>query len=194
MTYRSPFARKVRVALLEKGLEFEETLVDLQNKSADLLRTPIQKIPVLFDDGLNIVDSTVILEYLEERYPAIGLYPHGYLRRADARMWNQTANELSEAAIHIFMERRKPGSFDFAGIEKNERMIKRILDYAERVLGNRSYLVGNQLTIADIAMVCGVGYIEFRLGNDWRRNRHVLAHYYDRLVAMPSFAATMPKG
>lgn len=195
MTHRSPFARKVRVLLREKGLAYEDVLVDLAKKPHVLLRTgPIQKVPVLFDGGLTIADSNVIAEYLEERYPAVRLLPYGYLRRADARMWEQTANEISEAAIHVFMGRLKPPAVqDRAGMEKAAALHDRALDYAERALQDREYLVGGEFTLADVSMVTAVGYSEFRLGDGWRAGRPHLAQYYSRLVARPSFASTMPR-
>lgn len=195
MSHRSPFARKVRVALLEKGLDFEEVVVDLEHKPSELVNCgPIQKIPVLIDNGLAIADSSVILEYLEERYPAISLMPHGYLPRADARMWSQTCNEACEAAIKIVMERKKPGGLqDYAAIAKAEGMIKRVLDYAERVLGNRVFLVSNAFTVADISLVSALGYVEFRLGPDWRKGRPVISHYLDSMSKMECFVKTVPK-
>lgn len=195
MTHRSPFARKVRVILREKGLAYEDVLVDLAKKPHVLLRSgPIQKVPVLFDGGLTIVDSNVIAEYLEERYPAVRLFPYGYLRRADARMWEQTANEIAEAAIHVFMGRLKPPALhDHAGLAKALGLHDRALDYAEQALRGRDYLVGREFTVADVALVTACGYSQFRLGDGWRSGRPHLVAYYSRLVERPSFASTMPR-
>ena len=195
MTERSPFVRKVRVALREKGLDCEEIKVDLSMKPPVLLASgPIQKVPVLYDGGLTIVDSTVILEYVEERYPAVRLFPHDYLARANARMWNQAANEAAEAAIHIRSERLRHGSVrDLAALEKNQRLHDRIFDYAEEMLRGRETLVGGELTIADLAMVSAVGYSEFRLGGGWRTNRPNLGRYYDVLLKRKSFQETLPR-
>lgn len=195
MTHRSPFARKVRVLLREKGLDCDEILVDLAHKPYLLLRSgPIQKVPVLLDAGLTLVDSNVIAEYLEERYPAVRMFPYGYLRRADARMWQQVANEIAEAAIHLFMGRLKPPALhDHAGMAKAQALHDRAFDFAERAMQGRAYLVGQEFTVADVAMVSACGYSQFRLGDGWRSGRPNLEQYYTRLVARPSFASTMPR-
>lgn len=195
MTHRSPFARKVRVVLREKGLAAEEIAVDLSRKPHTLLRSgPIQKVPVLFDAGLTLVDSTVIVEYLEERYPAVRVFPYGYLARADARMWSQGANELAETAIKVFMDRLKPAALhDRHGVEKSLALQARLLDYAEQVLAGRDYLVGREFSLADIAFASAVGYVEFRLGDGWRAGRPRLEAYYKRITARPSFDDTKPR-
>lgn len=196
ITERSPFVRKVRVALREKGLACEEIDVDLGKKPPVLVNAgPIQKVPVLFDGGLTIVDSTVICEYLEERYPAVRLMPFDFLRRADARMWSQAAHELAEAAIQIRSERLKHGSVrDLGALDKHQRLHDRILNYAAEMLMSRDVLVGHEFGLADIALVSAVGYSQFRLGDGWRKNRSQLGRYYDLHIARKSFQETMPKG
>ncbi len=195
MTHRSPFARKVRIALREKGLPTEETLLDLARKPGELLRSgPMQKVPVLFDGPLTIADSTVICEYLEDRYPRSPLLPHGYLARLAARQWENLGDEASEAAVHIFMQgQRRGGVADRDGVRKAEATIPRILDAAEDVLRNRAFLVGDRLTVADIAIGSTVAYIGFRLGDAWRRGRPHLSAWLETLEQRPGFAETRPR-
>jgi glutathione S-transferase len=196
ITERSPFARKVRVVLREKGLACEEIAVDLAHKPPILVNSgPIQKVPVLFDGGLTVADSTVICEYLEERYPAVRLMPHDYLRRADVRLWSQAAHEMAEAAIQVRSERLRHGSVrDLGALEKHQRLHDRILNYADEMLANRDYLVGHDLGLADISFLSAVGYSEFRLGDGWRKNRSALVRYYDAHIQRKSFLETMPRG
>jgi glutathione S-transferase len=73
---RSPFFRKVRVVLEEKGLPYEmETLVPVPKTPELLAMNPIGKIPILRDDGVVVPDSSVICAYLERKHPAPALYP-----------------------------------------------------------------------------------------------------------------------
>jgi glutathione S-transferase len=195
MTTRSPFARKVRVALRLKELDCEDVEVALGDAKprALLASGPSQKVPVLLDGGLTIADSTVICEYLEERYPQTPLYPTGYLARADTRMWEQLADEACDAAIRIFMDRQRPGGPpDLRALERAQASIGRILDYAEDTLRTREYLVARQLTIADIALGAALGYIAFRLGEEWFAKRPSVQAYHARLAVLPAFQATRP--
>ncbi len=194
MTRRSPYARKVRIALLEKGLACEEVDVNLARKPRELLQAgPVQKVPVLLDEHLTITDSTVICEYLEDRYPTPHLLPHGYLARADARMWEQTADEASDAAIRIHYARQRVGGpLDWRGMEHDQALLDRILDYAENVLHGRTWLVGGTYTLADIALACSLGYVSFRLGEGWKSRRSRLADYLDHLERRPTFRKTIP--
>jgi glutathione S-transferase len=195
-TTRSPFARKVSVALLEKGIAFQPVNVDLAKKPLELLHAgPIQKVPVLIDQGLTLNDSTVICEYLEERYPTPALYPHGYLQRAKARMWEEAADTACESAIKVFSDRTKPASLqDAAGVAKAEGLLNRILDSAESALRDRNFLAANTFTIADIAFVSAIGYVEFRLGTGWKTARPNLVRYFGEHSKRASFKATIPVG
>jgi hypothetical protein len=83
---RCPYCARVRIAFAEKGLEFERVEVDLSNRPSWLieLNPPAGRVPVL-DDGFVLPESEVIMEYLEERYPAPALLPESFTERAEAR-------------------------------------------------------------------------------------------------------------
>jgi glutathione S-transferase len=83
---RCPYCARVRIALAEKGLEWETVEVDLNDRPRwiyDL--NPTGKVPVL-DDGFVLPESAVIMEYLEERYPEPALLPADPAARAAARL------------------------------------------------------------------------------------------------------------
>ena len=83
---RCPFCARVRLALGEKGVEYEQVAIDLANRPAWLVdMNPAGKVPVL-DDGFPLPESAVIMEYLEERFPEPALLPAVTAARARARL------------------------------------------------------------------------------------------------------------
>jgi stringent starvation protein A len=83
---RCPYCARVRIALAEKGLEYDVVQVDLRDRPAWLveLNPPRGRVPVL-DDGFTLPESEVIMEYLDERYPDRPLLPSDRVQRAQAR-------------------------------------------------------------------------------------------------------------
>jgi glutathione S-transferase len=83
---RCPYCARVRIALAEKRLEYEQVEIDLRNRPGWLYElNPSGKVPV-FDDGFVLPESAVIMEYLEERYPEPALLPDDHAARAAARL------------------------------------------------------------------------------------------------------------
>ena len=98
-------ATKVRIALAEKGLDATVHNLDWtranawgEKPSAFLEVSPRGEVPVLIDDGLVIHDSTVINEYLEERYPTPALMPQDVRSRTLCRLWEDEADHLANTA------------------------------------------------------------------------------------------------
>jgi glutathione S-transferase len=102
----STCSQKVRICLAEKDLPFEDIRLDL-GKAKEHLRPDYLKInpngvvPTLVDDGAVIVDSSVICEYLEERYPAVRLTPEDLVERARMRAWMRFLEEVPTAAVRV---------------------------------------------------------------------------------------------
>jgi glutaredoxin len=91
---RCPFCARVRIALAEKGLEYETVEIDLGNRPQWLYElNPSGKVPVL-DDGFVLPESAVIMEYLDERYPDRALLGGDAQARAVARKWVVRFDEL----------------------------------------------------------------------------------------------------
>src|SRR5476649_393437 len=102
----STCSQKVRICLAEKSLPFEDIKLDL-GKGKDHLKPEYLKInpngvvPTLVDDGNIIIDSSVICEYLEEKYPAIRLVPEDLVQRAKMRAWMRFLEEVPTAAVRV---------------------------------------------------------------------------------------------
>ena len=83
-----PFAQRTRMALMEKGIDFELTEISLDDKPAWFLEiSPYGKVPVIRHNGAVVYESAVINEYLEEVFPDHPLLPADPVRRAQARVW-----------------------------------------------------------------------------------------------------------
>jgi glutathione S-transferase len=102
----STCSQKVRICLAEKDLPFEDIKLDL-GKGKDHLKPEYLKInpngvvPTLIDDGSIIVDSSVICEYLDEKYPAVRLTPDDLVQRARTRAWMRFLEEVPTAAVRV---------------------------------------------------------------------------------------------
>ncbi|HVG80719.1 MAG TPA: glutathione S-transferase family protein [Methylomirabilota bacterium] len=96
----SPFAQRVRLALLEKSIDYWHTEIDLQNKPEWFtVISPLGEVPVIRHEDRFVTDSTVILEYLEDVYPSPALRPRDPGRRAVTRLWMEYADEKLAPAV-----------------------------------------------------------------------------------------------
>ena len=188
-------SRKVRIALLEKGLEFERINVDLsqgQQKSPEYLKIhPFGQIPALDDEGFVVYDSTIINEYLEDEYPYPPLLPEDSEGRARARLLEDFRDtHFNPALIEILREvRSKPeGQRDPNIIDRAKAEITECFDRIEKELGGKEYLAGT-FSLADIAYMANFDLLErFNIPVD-PKYKNVLA-WIERLKARPSYAAT----
>src|SRR5215470_8242469 len=97
----SPYARKVRIALYEKGVPFERVraLHGDCNRTDFLHVNPRAEVPALIDGDFALYDSTVICEYLEDRHPEPPLYPRDPRARATCRLLEDIADTQLDAAL-----------------------------------------------------------------------------------------------
>lgn len=193
----SPFARKVRVALHEKGIPFTERMdVPWSPDTATVEHNPLGKVPVLIeDDGRVFHDSSVILEYIETLGHDPALYPADPAARVAARQIETLAGGICDAVVlTVLEESRKPElqSADWRG--RQMRKIAAGTAALERAVDGRAWFVGDAMTVADIAAGCAAAYMDLRRPDfAWRGGHPALAAFSDRMEARPSFAATRPE-
>ena len=147
----SNYHNKVRLALLEKGIAFEEDAnCRPSQKDEWLARSPLGKVPVIEVDGTALAESQAICEYLEDAYPQVPLYPKDPLARAKVR-------ELI-AVIELHMElvaRRLYGALYFGGqvSEETKKEVERDLAKGVRAFSKLvkfdPYIAGKEFTLAD---------------------------------------------
>ena len=190
----SPNSRRVWVTLLEKGLEFE--LVELKLSQGEQLQpdflaiNPFHHIPVLVDDGFNVVESLAIMDYLEAKYPTPSMLPKDVKDLAIVRMVQMVSiNELLPS-IDPFVPRifDLPGE-DLEKVEKAQQKIATILTFFEKLLGDRSYFGSDNLTLADIVAGTIVPILSMRAGISLDEYPKISA-WCDRLIARPAWQAS----
>ena len=187
-------SRKVRVVLLEKGLEFERVNIDLtkrEQKSPEYLKVhPFGTVPALDDEGFVVYDSTLINEYLEDEYPYPPLMPKDSEGRARARMMEDLRDShFNPAAGQLNRELRKPeGERDPRVIEQARAKIIECFDRLEKELEGREYLAG-AFSLADIAFIPNIDTLDRIQVQIDPKYKNLLA-WINRLKARPSFAAS----
>src|SRR5262249_11056649 len=188
-------SRKVRISLLEKGVEVERINVDLtkreQKKPEYFKKHPIGQVPAIQEERFIIYDSTVINEYLEDEYPYPSLMPKDSEGRARARLLEDFRDSrFNPYFVHLMQETRKPeGERDSQRIDAARADIIKAFDRTEKELNGKEYLVGS-FSLADVAFMSNVELLDrFVIPVDpatYKRSVEWIA----RLKARPSFAAS----
>ncbi len=192
----SPFVRKVRVALIEKNVPYEmKTVFPGDNSPEYRAISPLGKIPALADGDFTIPDSSVICAYIEKTHPEPPLYPSEPKQLARA-LWFEEYGDTALAEVltlGVFFQRvarpllrGEQPDMNVVNEAVNERAPV-LFDYLQSQLGDAEFLVGNSLTIADIA-VC-TQFVNFAHGgytvdsSRWPK----LAAYVERILGRESF-------
>ena len=186
----SPYARKVRLALYEKGIPFER----VRAFHGDCNRTdfvhvnPRAEVPALVEDGFELYDSTIICEYLEDRTPEPRLYPQEPRLRAKCRQIEDLSDTQLDAATYavavVEFGRRQAHE---AMHEATARDLRRLYDDLEQRLGGGPFFCGD-VSLADIAVLPHVMAASF-LGFPLDPSRHPgLVGWIGRMHERPSVA------
>jgi glutathione S-transferase len=194
----SPYVRKVRIVLAEKKLDYQLVLEDVWASDTIMASNPLGKVPCLIMEGGEAVfDSRVIVEYVDNLSPVQKLIPANGRERAEVRTWEALADGVLDAAILARLERhwagRTEGQRSQAWIERQLSRVDAALAAMAKGLGDKPYCTGIHLSLADIAVGCALGYLDFRFPQMVWRSRHPhLAKLADKLAKRPSFAQTLP--
>jgi glutathione S-transferase len=192
----SPYVRKVRIALAEKKIEYQirdaspwEPGNPVHNHS------PLGKVPVLvLDDGTQLFDSRVIVEYIDTVSPVSRLIPEPNRQRIEVKRWEALADGICDATQAIVLERRRPAKQQNPDwIERQRQKIAAGVAELARELEEKTWCNGEAYSLADIATGCALGYLDLRYAElDWRREYPNLARLADKLAKRPSFQETVP--
>jgi glutathione S-transferase len=193
----SPYVRKVRVVMAEKKLDYQFVEENVWAADTTIMHSnPLGKVPCLvMEGGEALFDSRVIVEYLDTLSPVGKLIPAMGRERAEVKTWEALADGVLDALILARLEAH------WAGRKKEERSdawIERQIDKAHaslkamsQGLGDKPFCAGIYLSLADVAVGCALGYLDFRFPEiDWRASHPNLAKLHEKLAQRPSFAET----
>jgi glutathione S-transferase len=195
--YHTPLSansRRVWVALLEKEIPFELESLNMdgdQFQPEFLAMNPFHHIPVLVDDGFNVIESLAILDYLEAKYPTPALLPTDAKALATVRMVEMvTVNELLPA-ITPFANQMMGLDTDAQQLEQSKQKVLTVLNFFESLLGDDRYFAGSaSLTLAEIVAGTMVPLLPM-LGVSLD-NHPKLSAWCENLAQRPAWQKTQP--
>lgn len=198
---QSPYVRKVRAVMAEKKLDYVFVQENVWAEGTQIhTANPLGKVPCLVMDGQDAVfDSRVIVEYLDTLSPVGKLLPASGRDRVEVKTWEALADGLCDAAILARLELTWPGRSASercqAWVDRQMRKVDEALIAMSRGLADKTWCAGGvHPTLADLAVGCALGYLDFRFPTlDWRARHENLAQLLDaRLMQRASFADTVP--
>jgi len=197
----SPYVRKVIAFAMEKGIELKVKVENPGSRDAEFrAASPFGKIPAFRDGDYTLADSSAIVAYLDALKPEPALIPVEPRARGKVIWWDEFADTvLMDAGRKIFFNRvvlpkfrGEPG--DLAAADKAEREdLPPVFEYLERSLPDAGWLVGDGLTLADLAVASPFANLRYA-GCPVKSATHPrLAAFLQRLHARPSFAGSLEK-
>ncbi len=193
--YTSPYVRKISVILLEKGITFEFVNDNPWTaESAAPHYNPLGKVPALIaGENEYWFDSPVIAEYLELLDIAPALIPREPKAALKMRQMEALADGIMDAAlVSVREQQRPPAQQSETELLRQREKISRGLDMLEKFAADKT-LSAEPLTVANIAVACAVGYINFRrVSPGWCVDRPHLVKLVEVLFLRESFARTEP--
>ena len=196
----SPYVRKVRVVLAEKMLEYVFEQENPWASGPELAqKNPLGKVPCLelSKAGLVLYDSRVIVEYLDTLSPVCRLIPTNSRDRLEVKIWEALADGVLDAGVLARLEQTWEGR---ELLQRSPAWIARQLDKVHaglaemsRMLADKPFCTGVQFSLADVAVGCTLGWLDFRFPQiEWRGSYPNLAELHDKLLQRPGFAETQP--
>ncbi len=194
----SPFSRKVRLCLGEKKIEVGLVEEKYWEQDPDFLRrNPAGKVPVLKMDGRTMSDSVAICEYLDETHPTPALFPKTADARCEVRRlvgWfdDKFYHEVTSKLIgeRVYRKVMGTGYPDSTNVKAGAKAVKYHLDYMARLLDERRWLAGNDMTMADFAAAAQLSCLDYTSDVDWNRHE-VLKDWYAKIKSRPAFRSIL---
>jgi glutathione S-transferase len=194
----SPYVRKVRVMMAEKKLDYQLEVEDVWAGNKVDVVNPLGKVPCLvMEGGETIIDSRVIVEYLDTLSPVGRMIPERGRERAEVRTWEALADGLLDAAVLARMEQTWPARTDAqrsaAWVDRQLNKVSATLSTMGAGLADRPWFFGIHMTLADLSVGCALAWLDFRFpALNWRASHPNLAKFSDKMNARQSFIDTAP--
>lgn len=194
----SPYVRKARIVMAEKKLDYEFVLENVWSAETAIQDSnPLGKVPCLImEDGGAMFDSRVIVEYLDTLTPVGKLIPVNGRERAEVKCWEALADGVLDAAVLARLEKtlRPEAQQSQAWFDRQWAKVQAGLKAMSTGLDDKPFCSGNHYTLADVAVGCALGWLDFRFpAMDWRKDNANLAKLYDKLSERASFKDTVPQ-
>ena len=191
----SPYVRKVRVMMAEKKLDYQLLLEDVWADDAILASNPLGKVPCLvMEGGEAVFDSPVIVEYVDTLSPVGRLIPASGRERVEVRTWEALADGVCDALILARLEQTwapREGARSQVWIDRQLSRVSAALKAMGQGLGDKPFCHGTHFSLADVAVGCALGYLDFRFAHiDWRGDHPNLRRLADKLATRQSFIDT----
>jgi glutathione S-transferase len=197
--YASPassFARKIRVMLIEKNVAHEVIMMNLWEPNDYQTINPIGKVPALrLDDGRVVINSPLIADYVDGKYPAPRFIPADPDARLEVRRWEAVADGIMDAVAVTLYENRfhDEATRSQAYLARLRGKIDAGLSALEGLLGNRAWLVGDSMTLADLAISCHIGFLAVRTPHLFPQDKYQnLARLWKTMEGRESMKKTVP--
>ena len=197
--YASPassFARKIRVMLLEKGIEHELELVNLWEPNELQHVNPLGKVPALqLDDGRVLISSPLLAEFIDSRYPNPRLIPEDFEARIEVRRWEALADGSMDAVSATLYEMRfhDEAKRSEAWLDRQRKKFETGFKTLEAMLGGRRWCVGDAMSLADVSVACHLGFINLRVPQYFPQDEYPgLARLWRNMEDRDSFKRTAP--
>jgi glutathione S-transferase len=193
----SSFARKIRVMLIEKNVKHDLEIINLWEPN-DLKHTnPIGKVPALsLDDGRVLISSPLIADYIDGTYPNPRFIPEDADGRLEVKRWEALADGTMDAVSASLYEMRfhDQATRSQAWLDRQRSKIDGGFAALEKMLGNRPWCVGDEMTLADIAIACHLGFVMLRASHFFSRDACPnLARLWQTMEGRESLKKTAPK-
>jgi glutathione S-transferase len=193
----SPYVRKARIVLAEKKIDYQLVLENVWSPDTTIHTfNPIGKVPcLLMEDGEAVFDSRVICEYVDTLSPVGKLIPQSGRERVEVRCWEALADGVLDAAVLIRLEstQRDEEHRSESWVARQRRKIDDALDAMSQGLAGKMWCANNHYSLADIAVGCALGYLDFRMPEiSWREKHSNLEKHFVKLSQRQSFLDTAP--
>ncbi|HUW00078.1 MAG TPA: glutathione S-transferase C-terminal domain-containing protein [Gallionella sp.] len=195
-THTSPYVRKVRLVLLEKNISHNYLVDPPREPGSQVARVnPLGRIPALIlDDETCVFDSPVIAEYADTLNDTPILIPRNdVLARMRVKRWEALADGIMDSSVMVRTERLRTAEHQLAdNIDRHNEAISRALSFASAQLGQNGWCEGSSVTLADLALVSALIYLDLRQPErDWRGPHPNLAAWFVRISGRDSVHAVL---
>ncbi|MFN0038654.1 MAG: glutathione S-transferase family protein [Burkholderiales bacterium] len=192
----SSFARKIRVMFLEKNAPHESLMTNVWESPDYQSVNPIGKVPALvLDDGRVIINSPLIADYVDGKFPTPRFIPTDPELRLEVRRREAIADGVMDAGAATLYENKfhDEAARSKAYLDRLRGKMDTGFKVLDGMLGSRPWMVGDAMTLADLAICCHIGFLSVRMPHLFPQERYPnLTRLWRTMEARDSMKKTVP--